>query len=184
MIQDVLTPQERFDYALNILLQDEGGYSDNPDDPGGATNLGITQEDLDDYHIKFGLPANVKDLTYDDAAKFYKIMWWDRFHYDAINSLHIATKIFDLAVNIGACEAHKLLQNALSYSGYSEIKVDGILGPKTISAVNECTLHGREEDLMENICEGASAYYKTIIEENTKLYKFLNGWLKRANEQP
>jgi type VI secretion system secreted protein VgrG len=179
-----LLPQQRFEYALNILLEDEGGYSNDADDPGGSTNLGITQEDLDNYHEKLGLPAKVEQLTREDAAKYYKIMWWDRFHYEAINSLNIATKIFDMAVNIGACESHKLLQKALIYSGYPEMKVDGILGPKTIAATNECTLHGRESDLMENICEETSSYYKTITEENPKLYKFLKGWLKRAAWNP
>jgi type VI secretion system secreted protein VgrG len=184
IMQSILTPQARFEYALNILLQDEGGYSDDVDDPGGATNLGITQEDLIDYHQKLGLPANVKDLTREDAAKFYKIMWWDRFHYEAINSLDIGTKVFDLAVNIGACEAHKLLQRALVRCGYSTMTIDGILGPKTIAATNECTLHGREDDLMTELCEGAANYYATITEEDPKLYKFLKGWLRRASSRP
>jgi lysozyme family protein len=183
MTDVILTSQQRFDYALNILLQDEGGYSDDFDDPGGATNFGITQEDLDNYHQKLGLPTHVKDLSHEDAAKFYKVMWWDRFHYEAINSIDIATKVFDLAVNIGACEAHKLLQRALIWCGYSLIVVDGILGPKTISATNECTLHGREEDLMTELCEEARDYYSKISEENPKLYRFLKGWLKRANER-
>lgn len=184
MTEILLTPQERFENALNILLQNEGGYSNDEDDPGGATNFGITQEDLDDYHVKLGLPANVIDLTRDDAAKFYKLMWWDRFHYEAINSIDIATKVFDLAVNVGACEACKLLQRALIWCGYSTLVVDGILGPKTLAATNECTLHGREEDLMTELCEEARDYYSTITEENPKLYKFLKGWLKRASSRP
>src|SRR5579862_7541079 len=131
--------QERFEYALAVLLENEGGYSDDIDDPGGATNLGITQRDLDLWSKKFDLPAQVKDLNKLDAAKFYKYLWWDKYHYNYFNSLAIATKIFNLSVNIGPLETALLLQKALQWCGYG-LEEDGVIGPKTFGATNEICL--------------------------------------------
>lgn len=182
MTQDVLTPQERYAFALNFLLVNEGGYSNDIDDPGGATNLGITQLDLNQWSRRLGLHADVRSLTPKDAYTFYKILWWDKYNYNAINSLMIATKVFDLAVNMGALQAHKLTQRALQWGGYKEIEEDGILGTKTVLAINQMCLHGREQDLDNEIKSEARQYYEHITEENPKLYKFLKGWLHRAEE--
>ena len=171
----------RFQHALNVLLKDEGGYSNDPDDPGGATNLGITQNDLDKWAAILGLPRSVKSLTLADAYTFYRHVWWDKYGYNAINSIDIATKVFNLAVNIGNIPAAFILQKALKWAGYG-IEEDGVIGPKTIAAVNQMCLHGREQDLHDELTEEAKAYYEHLTEENPKLYKFLNGWLKRAEE--
>lgn len=177
----ILTSQSRFDYAVNIVLNNEGGYSNDPDDPGGATNFGITKSDLNEHGKSLNLPTSVQELTIDDAKTFYKTIYWDRYHYEAINSLTIATKVFDLAVNMGPQEAHKLIQRALKWSGYG-VEEDGVLGPKTLAAINQMCLYNREQDLDDEIKAEASHYYEHITEENPKLYKFLKGWLKRAEE--
>ena len=177
----ILTDDERFKYALDFVLQDEGGYSNDLDDPGGETNFGITQKDLILWANKLHLPSDVKSLTKDDAAVFYKNVWWDKYHYNAINSLNVAAKIFNLAVNIGAIPAAELLQKSLQWCGYG-IEADGVIGKKTLAAVNEVCLHGREEDLHNELTEEAKSYYEHLTEENPRLYKFLKGWLRRAEE--
>ncbi len=184
MPQKIFTPQERFDFGLSFLLRDEGGYEHDPSDPGGETNFGITQKDLDECHQRLNLPEKVTDLTHDDVAKYYKIMWWDKYNYNAINCLKTATKIFDIAVDIGALTAHKLVQKSLISCGYSSLVIDGILGGKTFYALNECCLHGREEDFMIDFRDEVICYYRTITEENPKLYKFLKGWIVRASSSP
>jgi len=176
-----MTPDDRFNHALSMVLENEGGYSNDEDDPGGATNLGITQRDLDKWGAILGLPHSVKNLTHNDAAIFYKKVWWDKYNYNAINSLEIATKIFDLAVNIGSIPAALILQKSLQWAGYGIVD-DGVIGAKTIAAVNEMCLHGREDDLHVEITEEATHYYEHLTEENPKLYKFLKGWLRRAKE--
>jgi len=175
-----LSNDERFHYALDYLLQDEGGYTNELDDRGGETKFGITQSELNKYHSKLGLPAKVIDLTRENAATYYKKIWWDRYNYNLINDIKVATKIFDLAVNIGATEAHKITQEALSYNGYSIILIDGILGNKTIACINEVCRHGRDVDLLNDIREDARLYYEHLIEINPRLKKFENGWLVRA----
>lgn len=182
MIDDILTPQGRFDFAVNVLLGHEGGYSNDPDDPGGETNFGITQADLNE-HMKdiTSFPSNVKDLTKIEAEYFYKVVYWDKYNYNAINSLSIATKLFDMCVNMGAHEAHELAQRALGYCGYSSLAVDGILGGHTLAAINEVCLHGREEDLMNELINEAKWFYEHLVEEKPVLKKFLNGWIDRAS---
>ena len=182
MTSDILTPQGRFDHAVNIVLEHEGGYSNDPDDPDGETNFGITQAELKEHMKDFtSFPTDVKDLTRIEAEYFYKIVYWDKFHYDAINSLPIATKIFDMAVNMGAHEAHELVQRALGYCGYSNLVVDGVLGGHTLAAINEVCLHGREPDLMDEIINEAKWFYEHLVEEKPILNKFLKGWLVRAS---
>src|ERR1017187_9416771 len=100
-MDDTLTRLGRFNYAVNIVLEHEGGYSDDSDDPGGKTNFGITEKDLQDHARELNLPLDVKELGRVEAEYFYKKVYWDKYHYDAIKSLPIATKIFDMAVNMG-----------------------------------------------------------------------------------
>lgn len=180
MLQTMMTPEGRFNYALEFLLQDEGGYSNDADDLGGETNSGITQRELDKVHVQLGISAYVKDLTDDEIAIYYKACWWDKYNYNAIENLIIAAKIFDLAVNMGAEAAHKILQQALTYVGYSTLKIDGILGINTICAINETCFHGRMGDLLDEIRDAAKWHYEQLVEENPELNKFLKGWLNRA----
>jgi lysozyme family protein len=182
MTDKILTPQGRFDYAVTIVLEHEGGYSNDPDDPGGETNFGITETDLKEHMSHFtSFPSDVKDLTRIEAECFYKVVYWDKYNYNAINSLPIATKIFDMAVNMGSHEAHELIQRALGYCGYSTLIVDGILGGKTLGAINEVCLHGREKDLLSEIINESKWFYEHLVEEKPVLKRFLNGWLDRAS---
>lgn len=179
---DDLTPQGRFNYAVGVILAHEGGYSNDHDDPGGETNFGITQIDLKEHIKDFtSFPTDVKDLTQIEAEYFYKKVYWDEYNYNAINSLPIATKIFDMAVNMGSHEAHELTQRALGYCGYSNLVVDGILGGHTLAAINETCLHGREEDLMNELIDECKWFYEHLVQEKPILKKFLNGWLERAS---
>src|ERR1700675_410174 len=181
MINDILTPQGRFDYAVNVVLTHEGGYSNDENDPRGETNSGITHLDLEGHARELNLPLDVKELTRIEAEYFYKKIWWDKYNYNAINSLPIATKIFDMAVNMGAHEAHTLVQRSLTYCGHSEISVDGILGGKSIGAINEICQHGRQADFRIELINEAKWFYEHLVEEKPVLKKFLNGWLERAS---
>lgn len=186
---DALTPQERFDKAVSVVLQHEGGYSDNPSDPGKATNYGISLRFLQEMgiHINHDDHINindVKEIHFTDALEIYKKYWWDKYHYEAINSLGVATKIFDMAVNMGGLQAHKIIQEACRYCGYSEVQVDGILGEKTLSALNEINFHGRELDLMDEIIDSQKWFYERLTQEHQGLKVFLKGWLNRASWRP
>lgn len=181
---DKLTPQDRYNWAVNVILEHEGLFSENYDDPGGATNYGISLRFLKEYGIDINDDGqinlmDVKSLTLNEVKKIYKQYWWDKYHYEAINSLYIATKIFDMAVNMGAQEATILTQRACNACGHN-LKVDGILGGKTLGALNEISLHGCEEDLKYELQEEQKWFYEHLCEEKPELKVFLNGWLSRA----
>ena len=177
---DNLTPAERFSSAVSILLQHEGGYTHDPEDHGGCTNFGIEQRELDLCHARLNLPADVKLLTKQNAEDYYKSEWWDKFNYNAVNSLYLATKILDLCVNVGAFEGTLLIQRAVNACGH-KIAVDGKFGGLTIGAINEISLHNREEDLKFEIQDEQKWYYETIVEEHPDQKVFLKGWLARAS---
>lgn len=179
-----------FDHALATVLAHEGGFSNNPADPGGATNFGISLRwlkeigmldldgdgrpdgDLDlDGHIDLD---DIKMLTRENAAFFYRRHWWDRYDYGSLPLL-ISAKVFDLSVNMGASQAHKVLQRASRACG-TPLVDDGALGPKTRTAIT--SIDG--EKLRVAVRSEAAGFYRGLVSAKPPLGTFLNGWLNRA----
>ena len=99
--------------ALEYVLQWEGGYSNDPVDHGGETNYGITQITLNRYiksHPGTKVPDRVKKLSVKDAEEIYRNEYWK---FDGIRDQSIATKLFDMSVNMGVGTAVKMLQRIL-----------------------------------------------------------------------
>ena len=114
-----------FDDAIEILLADEGGYVDNPKDPGGKTNFGITEATARD----FGYFDDMKDLPRTVAIKIYSDMgYWG----EELNDLPfgVAFSIFEARVMHGVSRANKMVQSICG------VKQDGIFGPKTKAALS------------------------------------------------
>lgn len=155
---------ERFEAAVTKLLAHEGGYVNDPDDPGGETKFGICKRSYPDLDIK--------NLTVEDAEKIYFTDWWIRYRYDRIFNQKIVEKVFSFAVNMGAKQAHVLLQEAVIYSEGKYVYVDGILGPRTIETVNS---HPNPDYLLVALELLAVSYYVSLNKP-----KFLAGWIKRA----
>lgn len=120
-----------FDTALQFVLDHEGGYTNDPRDPGGATNRGITQRKLDEVraaHLEASFfPVQVRDLTPVQTAWIYRAEYWSRLSCDALPQ-GVALAVFDAAVNCGVGRAARWLQQALG------VKADGIVGAQTIAA--------------------------------------------------
>lgn len=111
-----------FDDAFDALMGNEGGYVDNPKDPGGATMWGITER----VARACGWTGEMKDLPRDTAKKFAKWLYWDPLHLDEFDP-RVASQIFDANYNGG----HAVIW----MQGAASINVDGLIGPKTIAAV-------------------------------------------------
>jgi lysozyme family protein len=108
-----------FQEAYVKLLEHEGGYNFNPNDPGGETNWGIS---------KRAYPAvDIAKLTMNEAGEIYKRDYWDKLHCDSLGE-KIAFQLFDAAVNSGVNQATKWLQRAVN------VEVDGIFGKNTLAA--------------------------------------------------
>lgn len=119
--------------ALPRILVYEGGKVDDPHDPGGRTNKGITQNTYNTFRRRQNLPVKDVYLISDaEVSAIYKAMYWDRIMGDRLPA-GVAFCVFDAAVNSGVGQAAKWLQRALG-SSYSGI-VDGDFGAKTLEAV-------------------------------------------------
>lgn len=158
----------KFNKAIKTVLEHEGGYVHDPDDPGGETNFGISKKSHPE--------VDIKGLTEDSAKIIYLKYYWEPNRYDLIHRVATSTKIFDLAVNMGPANAHKAVQRALRACGEPDIKADGILGPKTLKALNETM----PDPLLACIRSEAASHYRLLIAQRPELKKFKKGWLERA----
>lgn len=176
--------------AMPTIFLHEGRYVNDPLDPGGATNYGISlrfllstgdlnHDDLPDGDIDHDGDIDIDDikaLTPEQATDLYNLYWWSRYNYGSILNQTIATKTLDLSVNIGSLAAHKCLQRALRASNGVQLEVDGILGPKTLDVVNKTS----PDLLLPAFKQAAAGYYEAIVHKNSKMQEYLKGWLNRA----
>jgi len=151
-----------FDKAIPVILNHEGGYVNNPNDPGGETNYGICKRSYPN--------VDIKNLTKEGAIEIYHRDFWLAIYDRIIESL-IATKTFDMGVNMGTVTTHKIVQRA---AGVSD---DGVFGEGTLAAVNGIEL----ATLLDKIKSEQSQHYLNLIERNPKLEVFKNNWLSRAD---
>lgn len=158
---------DRFDTCLPIILEAEGGYSDNPKDSGGTTNLGVTLNTLSGYLGRTATVADVKALTPATVAPLYRTHYWAAASCDQLPA-GVDLIIFDSAVNMGVGTAVKFLQEA---AGVRDM--DGIAGPETIAAVTAYDA----ETLIAKTASLRVARYKSLPTFHT----FGNGWLARVS---
>jgi lysozyme family protein len=112
-----------FDRAFAALLDNEGGYSNNPADPGGETMWGVTAGVARAY----GYAGPMREMPVAIAKAIYKAQYW-RPQFDDM-PYAVAVQVFDGAVNSGVGQSVKWLQRAVG------VKDDGIIGPSTMAAV-------------------------------------------------
>lgn len=113
-----------FDEAFDRLMVAEGGYSDNPADPGGKTNFGVTER----VARARGYKGDMRELPKEFAKEVvYRPDYWDKVKADQLPA-SVRFDVFDAAVNSGPGQAAKWLQRAAG------VKDDGVIGPVTIAA--------------------------------------------------
>ncbi|MDR2781942.1 MAG: hypothetical protein LBB21_05845 [Holosporaceae bacterium] len=157
----------KFSKAFEYVLKHEGGYVNDPADPGGETNFGISKRSYP--HL------DIKNLTLDQAKEIYFRDFWQKGKYEQIEDKNIAIKLFDLGVNIGINQANKLIQRALRAAG-TQVVEDGIIGPITLKAINEAD----PTDLLSALKSESAGHYRLIANLNPSQKKFIEGWLRRA----
>ena len=122
-----------FDEVFTRLIGHEGGFSDDPKDPGNWTGGRPGVGKL--LGTKYGIAANtypdldIKSLTLDQAKAIYRRDWWDKIHADQLPGA-VAFQLWDFAVNAGITRAVISLQRAVGVAD------DGKLGQRTVAAVN------------------------------------------------
>jgi lysozyme family protein len=160
---------DRFDECLEFTLQSEGGYVDDPADPGGATNMGITLATLREWSDDrdLGVPQ-VQDMSLRTARAIYRALYWNPLRADDL-PLGVDLSVFDFGVNAGIWRTARLLQRALGFTGD---EVDGSIGPETLTAAAKADARG----LIDDLAERQAAYYRGLADFPT----FGRGWLSRT----
>ncbi len=179
-----------FGPAIDVILKHEGGWVDDPADPGGETNFGLSMLIIRREKLKpsdLGLAGetfshgSLQAMTEAAAREVYRQLFWDRFGYGQIADQAVATKVFDCAVNMGPTWGHRLAQYAANECGASPaLEADGFLGPKTFSALNAVN----PRVWLKAMCAQMAARYRLIAAARPRSVKFLPCWLRRAAWTP
>lgn len=164
-------PSDAFIHSLPFVLRWEGGYVNDPDDPGGATNKGITQRVYDEWRQRQGQqPQDVRRIDDAEVHTIYEADYWLPPRCDLLQR-QLDLVQFDTAVNMGVGRAVRLLQDALGCD------VDGDFGPRTRTAADGCD----PGTTIMACCDRRESYYRMLAERRPRMKKFLKGWLNRLN---
>ncbi|MFV1530625.1 glycoside hydrolase family 108 protein [Phaeobacter sp. JH209A] len=158
--------QKNFDRSLDWVLAHEGGYVNHPKDPGGATNMGVTQRTYDADLRRRQLPSrSVQLISMEEVKAIYRSQYWDKVGGDELPG-GLDYCLFDFAVNSGVSRAVKFMQRQLG------VKTDGIVGVNTMEAVDRADVEG----LIQSICQARFSWLKTLRHWGT----FGRGWTRRV----
>lgn len=178
------------DIAREIVAR-EGGFVDDPDDPGGATNHGVTIHTM----RRLGLDltgdgridaADVRALTPEQAADIFVAHYFRGPRIDALPEV-LHASVFDMQVNAGS-NAVRILQRLLRDMG-EDVIVDGAIGPQTIAAAHRVAVRAEPRLLADAYGIARRNYYYALADRRPASRKFARrrdggkgGWIRRAEE--
>ena len=160
-----------FNDAVEVILKNEGGFVNHPQDRGGATNWGITQRVYEAYKGRAVTIDEMRKMPRSEAIAIYKKNYWDKIGGDAIKFYTVALTIFDQAVNRGIAAAVKQAQRVAG------VNPDGVVGTQTLAAINKTP----EKEFLNLFLKESEEAYKTIVNRNPSQQVFLKGWLNRVD---
>ena len=164
---------DRFEKIFEYLLKVEGGYSNDKNDRGGKTKYGIIESEA----RKYGYKGDMRDMPLEIAREIYNKKYYHKNGLDTLKSEKIALSICDFVVNAGNWGAKKA-QAALNELGF-DLRVDGILGEKSLAALNEVD----ENKFLEKYHDLQRRYYRVLAANKPSQKKFLTGWLNRVDRK-
>lgn len=152
------------------IITIEGGYSNSPMDLGGETKYGISKRSYPNLDIE--------NLTVDQAIIIYTRDYWDKNSIGSIHDQTTANLIFRFIVNIGAVPAIRIVQNSLNtfVPVIPSVIVDGIMGTRTIQAINNIRTIRLQDTLRVAECR----YYLDFVNKNSSEEIFFKSWISRA----
>ena len=152
-----------FEAAAAYVKPNEGGFVDRPNDKGGPTNYGITQDTLSRFLKRSATPEDVKNLSYEDAKACLKDLFWQPMGLDGIRSSGVATAVFDMGINRGP-------QKAMEYVML------------TLSKLNVPHLDAADpEEFLRLFSALIKNGYTLIVKKHPENQEFLAGWWVRAD---
>ena len=157
--------KSNWDRSFQLLLKSEGGYVDHPSDPGGRTNLGVTQAVWENWVGRSSNEKEMRSLTAEMVEPLYKKKYWDACKCDELpNGLDYL--VFDFAVNAGVGRSIKTLQTSVGATP------DGAIGAKTLQAVMVCS----KDQLINKFSDEKLKFYQSLPTFAT----FGRGWTNRV----
>jgi lysozyme family protein len=174
-----------FNQAFQLVLANEGGYVNDPDDPGGETYKGVARKifskwdgwmKIDLLKRQPGFPGNLdKDVELQqDIEDFYRVNFWNKLKGDDIADQKVAESIFDFGVNAGVGTSASLAQLVI------ETKTDGVIGPESIGKLNAFNT----EHFLAAFTVAKIARYISIVQKRPTSRKYFYGWICRAIGSP
>lgn len=148
---------------IDFILRHEGGYVNDPDDPGGETKFGISKRSYPDLDIK--------SLTKQQATAIFERDFYNKVRGDDL-PVWLALMVTDFAVNAGIKPAVAILQRLVNETD------DGIMGKKTIAACKSKPSRA----LRQSYTASRESYYKALVAKRPTMKKFLDGWERRTKD--
>lgn len=174
-----------FDVAQEIVKLSEGGYSDDPNDPGNyvktksgkkliGTNHGISAKQLSSYLDSIPTKKDMEDLSYETALKIYKSKFWTRQNLSEFNNQSVANIIYDGCVNQGVYGFRNILRDVYNNNG---IKIENNQNPFSLDFIKKANELDQEK-LFNDIKKSREKKYKS----SSKFNIYGKGWLSRLNK--
>ena len=172
-----------FNAAFEMTMKAEGGYVNDPDDPGGETYKGIARSrnpkwngwtTIDLLKKEANFPKNLDNnaVVQQKVKDLYEANYWDKICGDDITDQDIAESIFDFAVNAGPRTSAKLAQITV------QAEPDGVLGPVTLEKINT----DDKRAFLAVFALAKIGRYVNICEKRNASRKYFFGWVKRTLE--
>ena len=170
-----------FKEAFDLVIKNEGGYVNDPDDAGGETYKGVARKmnsnwpgwiivDLLKRQPNFPSNLNNNIELQDEIERIYKINYWDKLRCDRISDQRVANTIFDFGVNAGTSTAAILAQKVVNE------KEDGVLGEKSITGINQM----EPDKFLAFYTIVKIARYIQIVKSRPTNQKYFYGCVRRA----
>jgi len=170
-----------FTDAFRLVIANEGGYGNDPDDPGGETYKGVARKffskwegwtKIDLLKRQSGFPGNLdKDVELQqDVEDFYRINFWNKVKGDDLNHQEVANSIFDFAVNAGSGTSVSLAQMVV------DAEADGVIGNESITKINAFN----SDHFLAAFTVAKIARYVNIVKKRPTSRKYFYGWVLRA----
>lgn len=170
-----------FNKAFQLMIAHEGGYVNDPDDPGGETYKGVARKiyskwdgwtKIDILKTQAGFPATLDkdEELQQDIARFYEVTFWDKMNGDQLTNQEVANSIFDFGVNAGMGTSVSLAQMVVGADS------DGVIGPKSVENINNFD----PEHFIAAFTVAKIARYVNIVKKRPTSRKYFYGWILRA----
>jgi lysozyme family protein len=158
---------ENWEKSFQMVLKSEGGFVNNPKDPGGMTNLGVTKKVWEEFVGHEVDEAEMRALTPELVKPLYKKNYWDKIKGDQL-PIGVDYAAYDLSVNSGTGRAAKYLQRIAG------VPDDGAIGPKSVEAIQSCD----PDQTVDALCDMRLEFLKRLPTWDT----FGKGWGRRVEE--